>query len=254
MAQRNPMNDRYVGDGPQGKTRKSAAKLKPKTEAASSVQVAKTPTNRQERKAARKKRDIQIQAKEKERKRKAEERYRKELEAAGEVFEEPKPPTALDKIKGFFIPPRDLSVEKAAQAQRTAPKNSSQNNTKASTPYVPAIGTWHKGPDTPQYRRLKYIYYTLLGAGIVFIVFVLLLNLTSPQLANNMGMYIPMGVAYACVISALILDFVKIKKLQREHLAGPQNKQSHKQQKHAQQRAEAAKLEESKKAQKKRKR
>jgi hypothetical protein len=39
MAQRNPMNDRYQGDGPGGQTRKSAARAKPVTQAASSVHI-----------------------------------------------------------------------------------------------------------------------------------------------------------------------------------------------------------------------
>lgn len=40
MSQRNPMNERYTTDKPQGKTRRSAASAKPMTQAASSVRTA----------------------------------------------------------------------------------------------------------------------------------------------------------------------------------------------------------------------
>lgn len=39
MSQRNPMNERYTTDKPQGKTRKSAASAKPTTKAAASVRT-----------------------------------------------------------------------------------------------------------------------------------------------------------------------------------------------------------------------
>ena len=112
MAQRNPLNDRYQGEGPQGKTRKSATKLKPKSEAASTVHVEHKPTNKQERKAAKKRRDAQIEAKERERKRKAEERYRKEREAAGEIIEEAKPLTIPAKIMNTLFPRKKDSPPK----------------------------------------------------------------------------------------------------------------------------------------------
>ena len=59
MSQRNPLNDRYQTDEVRGKTRKSAASAKPKSQAAASV-VVKTPKKdpkqrRAEEKAARKK-------------------------------------------------------------------------------------------------------------------------------------------------------------------------------------------------------
>ncbi|MCL2807230.1 MAG: hypothetical protein FWD27_03570 [Coriobacteriia bacterium] len=275
MAQRNPMNDRYTGEGPQGKTRKSAAKLKPKTDAASSVHIAKKPTNKQERKAARKKRDAQLAAKERERKRKAEERERKAREALGETIEEPKPATVGSKIKNFFLPPRedkggkalkddaakDASVveekgEAAAQAgaaKSTTAKGAGSKG--ASAPPVAKIPTWRRGPDTPEYRKLKYIYYGLLGGGILFVTISLIINFWLPDAIEGYSTLIPLAVAYPAVIAALVLDNTKIRKMQRAHMAGDQGRQSPKQQKHAQQQAEAAALlEESKKAQRELKR
>lgn len=54
MSQRNPMNDRYQSDAPKGQTKKSAASMKPKSKAASSVYVRSAKKTPQERKAERK--------------------------------------------------------------------------------------------------------------------------------------------------------------------------------------------------------
>ena len=54
MSQRNPMNERYTTDERQGKTRKSAASMKPKTKAAASVHVQSTVKTKQQKKAEQK--------------------------------------------------------------------------------------------------------------------------------------------------------------------------------------------------------
>ena len=54
MSQRNPMNDPYQTDEHQGQTRKSAASMKPKTKAASSVRVAPKVKTKQQKKADKK--------------------------------------------------------------------------------------------------------------------------------------------------------------------------------------------------------
>lgn len=225
MAQRNPMNERYQGDGPEGKTRKSASKAKPKTEAASSVHIDKKPATKQERKAASKKRDAQIASKEAERKRKAEEREKQARLAAGEEVEEPKPAGMLDKVKGIFIGPP-----------------------KTNQPAAPRL----KGPDTAEYHRLKRIYWVLMGIGVVAIVASFIFNFSTPEFLEGWGMMLPMGVAYVAVIGAIILDYTKIRKMQKAHAASSEaGRNSPKQLKHQQQKAEAAALlEESKKAQK----
>ena len=51
MSQRNPMNDRYQTDEHRGQTRKSAATMKPKTKAASSVRIQPTVKTKQQKKA-----------------------------------------------------------------------------------------------------------------------------------------------------------------------------------------------------------
>ena len=54
MSQRNPMNDRYMGEGPKGSTRRSAASAKPKSKAASTVIVKENKKTEKEKKAERK--------------------------------------------------------------------------------------------------------------------------------------------------------------------------------------------------------
>lgn len=46
MAVRNPLNDRYTGDGPKGQTRKSAASAKPKRKAADTVYIKSAGTSK----------------------------------------------------------------------------------------------------------------------------------------------------------------------------------------------------------------
>ena len=232
MAQRNPMNDRYQGDGPQGKTRKSAAKLKPKAEAASSVHIDKKPTNKQERKAARKKRDAQIAAKEAERKRKAEEREKKERLAAGEEIEEPKKPGFGQKAKKLLIGPTPAPGQAAANRQNM-----------------------NRVPNTPEYRRLKRIYWALMAIGGVSIALSLLFFQSSEE-QDNPIIYVLMGTAYGSIIIGFILHYTKIRKMEKEHLQTVSgSKGSPKQLKHEQQKAEAARLlEEHRQAQKAQKR
>lgn len=243
MAQRNPMNERYLGDGPQGKTRKSATKLKPKGEAAASVHIEKKPTNRQERKAARKKRESQLAAKEKERQRKADERDRKEREAAGEVLEDQKSGSFFSKIKGALSAPKKASPEKTDSPAKDA------------QPVLNTIPTWHGGPDTTEFRRLKYIYYILMAVGFTAIIISIVMSVGFPDRMSDTTLFITMAFAYPAVIGALVLDYGKIRKMQKAHQAGGSGKRSPKQLKHAQQQAEAAMLlEESKKAKKEQKR
>lgn len=229
MAQRNPMNERYQGDGPQGKTRKSAAKLKPKTEAASSVYIETKPTTRSERKAARKKREKQLAAKEAERRRKAEEREKAARREAGEEAEEPEKTSVGQKVKNIFLAgPKD---PKASPARL-------------------------RGPDTPEYRKLKKAYWILMGVGIAAIIASFAINFLAPTFLDGWGMMVPMGIAYATVISAIVLDYAKIRKLQKKHAQLASGaKMSPKQLKHEQKKAEAAALlEESKRAQRELKR
>ncbi|MBQ6586928.1 MAG: hypothetical protein IJH83_09035 [Coriobacteriales bacterium] len=72
MSQRNPMNDRYKGDGPSGSTKKSTSNAKPKQKAASTIYTPAPMSKEDKRKAQR--------AKEKEQRREME----KVMAAAGD--------------------------------------------------------------------------------------------------------------------------------------------------------------------------
>ena len=96
MAQRNPMNERYQGDGPAGKTRKSAASAKPKSEAAASVYIEKKPETAKERKAAQKRREAEKRRKDEERARRVREKEKAARIAAGLE------PVKEEKKKGFL--------------------------------------------------------------------------------------------------------------------------------------------------------
>ena len=234
MAQRNPMNDRYQGDGPQGKTRKSAAKLKPKTEAASSVHIERKPTTKQERKAARKKRDAQAAAKEKARKLKAEERERQARIDAGEEIEEPKPEGVGSKVKGFLLKPTTASGQGPSKGE------------------VPLRA---QGVNSPEYLKYKRIYWILMGIGVAAILGSIMINISAPELASEWYFFIPMGIAYIAVIGAFVIDFTKIRKMQRSVVKSVDGRMSPKQQKHEQEKREAAlALEAQKKAEKELKR
>ncbi|MCL1847184.1 MAG: hypothetical protein FWF91_04380, partial [Coriobacteriia bacterium] len=82
MATRNPMNQRYQGEGPSGQTRKSAASAKPVSQAAGSVYIKKKPVTEAEKRAARKAREKEMAAKAKLKDEKAKAREAKAERAA----------------------------------------------------------------------------------------------------------------------------------------------------------------------------
>jgi hypothetical protein len=96
------MNDRYQGDGPVGKTKRSATSAKPKKEAAASVHIEKKPETPQERKAARKRREAETRRKAEERARKAAQREKAALAAAGIEPAAPKKSGFLASITGML--------------------------------------------------------------------------------------------------------------------------------------------------------
>jgi hypothetical protein len=244
MAQRNPMNQRYAGDGPKGQTRKSAAKLKPKSEAAASVHIDKKPVTKSERKAAHKKREKELLRKEQERVRKAAERAQAEKEAkiaAGELPPEPEGKKAkravgdksiLQKVKDFFI------------------DDTNKKKTNGTNPNV---------PQTPEYKKYKKIYWILMAVGIASVVVSFLMQFAIPgamELMDGTGWMIPMGLAYVSIIAAIVLDYAKIRRLTKAHVAASSSgKKSPKQMKHEERKAATAqRMEASKKAQKELKR
>lgn len=137
MSQRNPMNERYQTDEHQGKTRKSAASMKPKTKAAASVTVASTQKTKQQKKAD----------------------------------------------------------------QKAARNKQAQNDRQ------------FYNPPTAEYKRLRKIWWGLLVGAVIFTAGSWVGSSYLPEMAT----YILLGLAYACILGGLWLDFTKIRRARREY-------------------------------------
>ena len=77
-------------------------------------------------------------------------------------------------------------------------------------------------PPTPQYKKLRKIWWGLLIAAIVFTALSFLGRTWLPEVAS----YIVLGVAYACIIGALYVDFSKIRKVRRAYQEEMENSKS----------------------------
>ena len=158
MAQRNPMNDRYQSEDHRGKTRKSAASAKPKSQAASSVYVRSKTKTKAEKKAIRR-------------------------------------------------------AERQKQAE---------------------LDRKYSNPPTPEYRRLRRIWWVLLVAAIVLMI----ISFSLQNAIGEVASFILMVPAYICIIAALWLEFSKMKRLR---LAYQAEMQAHKSKsRRAQEKAEKA--------------
>lgn len=146
MSQRNPMNDRYQTDEHRGQTRKSAATMKPKTKAASTVRMQPTVKTKQQKKAEKK-------------------------------------------------------------AQRTKQTE---------------IDRQYYNPPTPQYKRLRKIWWGLLIGAIAMTA----LSWVGRSFLPEVLTYVCLGLAYACIIGALYVDFSKIRKVRRAYQEEMMSKKS----------------------------
>jgi hypothetical protein len=187
MTQRNPMNERYKGDGPAGKSKRSASSVKPARPVAATVwEKSKTLTPAEKRKA------------EKAAQRAAEEKQR-------------------------------LEAEKAKAEGKEAPKLPKNKEYKLE----------------PEYRKWRKWYWGLLIAAVVSTATSFLLIYTLQ--VDSAFSYIPLGLAYATIIPALIIDYKKVRPF-REGLVQTGDK-TPKQLKHAEEAAAQAKaVEEARKA------
>lgn len=225
MAQRNPLNQRYQGDGPGGQTRKSASSAKPVSDAAASVKVKGKPETSAEKKAAEKERKARMDKKAAERQRKAAraqqaqrtaeaktrlargEISRAEAEAAAQVKEEEEP---KKKKKGFFNWEDDPNT----------------------TPYV-----------SPEYRKWRRRYWFCLIGGLVGVAVSLVL-----QRIANAPWIVAAVVAYAFMIAGLTIHFTKIRPM-NEAMKKSGGKKSPKQIKHEEEaRTQAEQMEAARKA------
>ena len=182
MATRNPMNERYQGDGPGGQSRKSAASAKPVTKAAASVHVKQKPQTPSEKRAARKAREKEAEVKAKQKAAKA---------AAKEAAKE----AEQAKTTGIV-------VEKAKQ------KPSEKTGGFLSSLKTPAEAAAAK---TDEYKKWRRVYWILLGVGIALV-------LSSFLVTNTLGydspfLWAPIIASYVVIIAALVVDFRKVKPL-----------------------------------------
>ncbi|MDR0347091.1 MAG: hypothetical protein LBH56_01780 [Coriobacteriales bacterium] len=210
MAQRNPMNQRYQGDGPGGQTRKSAARAKPATQAASSVHVRKKPQTDAEKRAARK-------AAEKEAQRKAEERAQRQAER--EKAEREK-----------------AELAKADNGDNNGPQGQTKDSPKGLLGKLFAPSP--NAPSGEEYRKWRKRYWILLVIGIIGIAIALMVQMYLPE-RITISM-IALGVAYVPIISAFIIDRRKVQPIVKEHQRLTSGNKSPKQLKHEQEAKERA--------------
>ncbi len=178
MAQRNPMNERYTGEGPSGQSRKSAASAKPKPSAASSVYIKKKPQTPQEKRAAAKAREKEMRARAEEKARKAEEKAKLAAQESGEETE----------------------ATKATQQKTPMVKLTSSN---------PGM------PTSEEYQKWRKRYWALVIVGVVCIALSFIMQMNG--MAQSPMTMVILAVAYPAIIGALIIDFRKVKPLIRAH-------------------------------------
>lgn len=161
MSQRNPMNDRYQTDERKGQTRRSAASVKPKTKAASSVRV--------------------------------------------------------------------VSATKTPQQKKAAKKAERQKQQAESMQY--------QTPPTEEFKKWRKIWWGLLIGAIVMVALSFAARMMFPEM--EVLTLVILGVGYVGIIGALLVDFLKIRKLRRAYQQEMQGKVS-KEQRAAEKRERAA--------------
>jgi endonuclease V-like protein UPF0215 family len=185
MAQRNPLNQRYQGDGPGGQTRKSAARAKPVSQAAATVHIKKKPQTDSEKRAARKTREKEQERRAAEKSRKKARKEAARAQAEGITAEKPAVP---EKRKGFF------------SKLLTPPGNM---------------------PQTEEYRKWRRIYWILLIIGIVCVASSFIYQTVDGR--NQVIWWVSIITSYAVIIAAFVVDLRKVKplvKLYQKHGAG----------------------------------
>jgi len=226
MATRNPLNQRYQGEGPGGQTRKSASSAKPATKAASSVNVKKKPTTASEKRAAAKAREKEAAQKAKEKAAKQAERAKaaaieaEKMKAANTESEAAKSETPANKPRGIL----DYF------------KNSSNDTPK--TPVAPI--------KTEEYLRWKKIYWILLAIGMIALL--LSLGVSNSAEYGAPAFIALMIVAYSTLIASFYINYRKMRPLEKRNTATTAKK-SPKALKHEQEaREQAAQVEAARKA------
>jgi len=231
MATRNPLNQRYQGEGPEGQTRKSASSAKPATQAASSVHIKKKPTTAAEKRAAAKAREREAAKKAKEKAAKQAEKAKlasaeaEKLNAVSAKEDEPKQEAPAKKSWGPFN-----FLKTPENEQKKAPVASYK---------------------TPEYLKWRKIYWILLAIGItaLFISF-----FSTNYIEYGSPPYIILLViVYAAIFGSFYVNYRKMRPLEKKSMAAAAKK-TPKALKHEQEaREQAAQVEAARKAAKARK-
>lgn len=100
-----------------------------------------------------------------------------------------------------YIKPKEKTPQEKKAARRAERAREQQRDAK------------YYNPKTPRYKRLRLIWWILLGAAIVATVATFMLQRTIPAPAT----YAIIGVSYACIIGAFVLEFTAIRKERRRY-------------------------------------
>ena len=106
--------------------------------------------------------------------------------------------------------------KKTHKATRTR-SSSKRGRSKGSKEVFYNVPTWHKGPDTPGYRKLKYTYWMLLGSGAGLFIFAFIIGAVFSHWLDGMGEYYVLAMAIAPIVFAYLLDTFSVKKIQNAH-------------------------------------
>ena len=115
---------------------------------------------------------------------------------------------------------------KAAASVRVQPTQKTKQQKKAEQKAARAkqsqIDRQYYNPPTPQYKRLRKIWWGLLIGAIALTA----LSWVGRSFLPEVGTYISLGLAYACIIGALYVDFSKIRKVRRAYQEEMMSKKS----------------------------
>ena len=249
---RNSKKQGAQGEASGSQKKKSAASAKPASKAAASVHVAKKPVTEREKNAAQKRHEHEEQVRAAERIKRSMERETAAYEASG-VRQEPVAKDNRGIIGSVIDYFRDIiGIEKKSDApiyDQTTDVKTEASKARETTVVEPErkglfggskSGTKKKYdlPQTPEYKRLKNIYWGLLCIALLAILGPVLLTLEGYP--KNWFWYGMLGLGYATGIAAIILDFAKIKPIVKEHQKKSGKKKTPKQIKHEIQAVSAA--------------
>ena len=225
MAQRNPLNQRYQGEGPAGQTRKSASSIKPASNAASSVQIKGKPETSAEKKAAEKERQAKIQQKAEERQRKAARNEQNQRTAEvkaklsrGEITES----EAEEQIQDI------IEVDETPKKKKTGMFSEQAAMEREMT-------------KDPVYRKWQRLYWACFAGGLVLVVISVFLQFSGPS-DSNAWLYVVIP-AYILVFVGFGIQWLKIRPYNAAYRRNASTKKSPKQVKHDEAEIQAKQLE-----------